>query len=150
MKSTIIKSLALIIASIAFVSFKNIPGGEGFEISLNSKIVLQQFGSDMEKIKSIRIFSASDNDLLSIKYHHCGRIGKNRTVTVKDEQNKILKEWKYTDVKNAYAAMNCSVTEIIALKKQTGALQLYYSSSELPNGRLLALIEVSPRKVATP
>lgn len=141
MKSMIIKSLVMAVASIAFFSFTNKPGGEGFEIYLNNKVVLQQFGSKMDDIKSLLVNQGSA-DQLSIKYHHCGRAGKNRTVTVKDSQNKILKEWKYADVKDAYAAMNCNVKDITVLKKQNGALKLYYSSSELPNGRLLALIEV--------
>ncbi len=144
MKSIISKSLMLAITSIVFFSFTSSPGGEGFEIYLNNKVVLQQFGTNMDNIKSLRVNENSANDQLSIKYHHCGRAGKNRMVTVKDSQNKVLKEWKFTDVKDAYASMNCNVKDITALKKQTGgALKLYYSSSELPNGRLLALIEVS-------
>lgn len=143
MKSIISKSLVLAIISIAFFSFTNNPGGEGFEIYLNNKVVLQQFGSKMDDIKNLKVDAASVNDQLSIRYHHCGRTGKNRTVTIKDSQNKILKEWKFADIKDAYASMNCSVKDIAALKKQNGALKLYYSSSELPNGRLLVLLEVS-------
>ncbi len=150
MKSIISKGL-LVVASIAFFSFIAKPGGEGFEIYLNNKVVLQQFGSNMDDIKSVRVNGSAATDQLSIKYHHCGKAGKNRTVTIKDSQNKILKEWKFADVKDAYASMNCNVKEITALKKQnTGALKLYYSSSELPNGRLLALIEINRGATTTP
>lgn len=151
MKSIISKSLLLAIASITFFSFCSNPGGEGFEISLNNKVVLQQFGSNMDDVKSLRVNGNAANGQLTIKYHHCGRVGKNRTVTIKDSQNKLVKEWKFADVKDAYAPMNCTIKDIIALKKQNGgALKLYYSSSELPNGRLLAFLELSSGVTTAP
>ena len=66
-------------------------------------------------------------------------------ITVKDTQKKILKEWKFADVTEIVPAMNCSVKEIIGLRKNTNSstLNLYYKSSELPGGRLLAAIQVS-------
>ena len=66
-----------------------------------------------------------------IKYHHCGQVGKSRSITIKDGQNKILKEWHFADVSKTDAAMTCKVKDIPGLKKGNGTitLNLYYSSS---------------------
>ena len=138
--------MALVATSIIFSSFSANKGGEGFEIFLNNKLVLQQFGSQMNTVKSIQLPQRFSDDQLVIKYHHCGQVGKNRSITIKDEKNKILKEWKFANMSSANlsisdAAMACKVKDILSLQKSNpGKLNLYYSSNELPAGRLLATI----------
>lgn len=141
MKSIISKTLALVAICTALFSFSHKPGGEGFEIYLNNKVILQQYGSDMNQVKSLQLNQASPDDKLTIKYHHCGRIGKNRVVTIKDGQNNVLKEFRYADAATPVAAMSLPVKDMLDLKKGSSpALKLYYSSSELPNGRMLVSI----------
>ncbi|NOT51703.1 MAG: hypothetical protein HOP10_10555 [Chitinophagaceae bacterium] len=67
-------------------------------------------------------------------------MGKNRIVTIKDAQNNILKEFKYTDAATPVAAISVPVKDITGLKKGNIVLKLYYSSTELPGGRMLASI----------
>ncbi len=144
MKSIISKSLMLVAIAATTLSFSSNFGGEGFEISLNGKIVLQQFGKDMDNVKTLQLSSASANDKLTIRYHHCGKVGKNRIVSVKDGQNKLIKEWRFNDASTALGEMSCSVQEIISLKKgSNNVFNIYYSSSELPNGRQLASVIVA-------
>lgn len=145
-KMKAITIMALVTISTIFSSFSSKKGGEGFEIFLNNKLVLQQFGNQMNTIKSIQLDHRFLDEQLVIKYHHCGQIGKNRIVVIKDAQNKILKEWKFANASAASlsvtdAAMACKVKDILTLQKSNpGKLGLYYSSSELPKGRLLATI----------
>ncbi|MEI9808869.1 MAG: hypothetical protein WDO16_13950 [Bacteroidota bacterium] len=144
-----ISLIALLVFSALLSSFSATKGGEGFEIFLNNKLVLQQFGSQMNTIKSIELDQRFTNDQLVIKYHHCGQAGKNRSIAIKDAQNKILKEWKFANVSAANlsvsdAAMACKVKDILSLQKSNpGKLSLYYTSSELPKGKLLATIVTS-------
>jgi hypothetical protein len=132
----------LLATCFTLFSFSSKWGGEGFEIYLNNKLVLQQFGSQMNPVKTLQLDRSSYNDQLSVKFYHCGRVGKNRDITIKDEQNKVLKEWHFADGAGADAAMNCPVMDLLNLKKGNGntTISLYYSSSELPKGRLLASI----------
>jgi hypothetical protein len=150
MKSIISKTITLVAIAATLLSFssKFSPaspvGGEGFEISLNGKIVLQQFGKDLDNVKTLQLSSASPNDKLTIRYHHCGKVGKNRIVTIKDEQNKLVKEWRFNDASTVLGNMSCSVQDIISLKKgSNNVFKIYYSSSELPNGRQLASVIVA-------
>lgn len=143
MKSFISKTLALATICVTMFSFFPNPGGEGFEISLNNKVVIQQYGNDMNNLKSLQLNQVSPDEKLTIRYHHCGKIGRNRVVTIKDEQNKLLKEFRYDDPATSVGAMSLPVKDILRLKKGSSAtLKLYYSSSELPGGRILATIVI--------
>ena len=141
MKSIISKTMSVVAIGAMLLSFSPKPGGEGFEISLNNKILIQRYGSDINAVNSLQLNQTASNDQLIIKYHHCGRVGKNRIVTIKDGQNKVLKEFRYADVVTPVAAMSLPVKDILGLKKGNNSiLKLYYSSTELPNGRLLTSI----------
>lgn len=141
MKSIISKTMMLVAIGATLLSFSPKPGGEGFEISLNNKVVIQRYGSDINAVNNLQLNQSASNDQLIIKYHHCGKVGKNRIVTIKDGQNNVLKEFRYADVFTPVAAMSLPVKDILSLKKGNNSiLKLYYSSSELPNGRLLTTI----------
>ena len=141
MKSIISKTFALVAIAATLLSFNTNFGGEGFTISLNGKVVLQQFGKDMDVVKPLQLQSASADDKLNIQYYHCGRVGKNRIVYIKDVQDKLVKRFWFRDAPTAMSDMSCAVQDILSLKKgNNSVLKLYYSSSELPNGRQLATI----------
>jgi hypothetical protein len=141
MKSIISKAMALVVICVSLFSFTTKPGGEGFEIYLDNKLVMQRYGGDMTTIQNLHLNQSNSNGILAIKYYHCGKTGKSRTITIKDEQNKTLKEFHYTDVAKPLSVMNLPVNDIIGLKKgKNGTLKLFYSSSELPGGRVLASV----------
>ncbi|HMK27841.1 MAG TPA: hypothetical protein VK483_17540 [Chitinophagaceae bacterium] len=162
MKSIISKTMSLVAIAATLLSFSPKPGiafgkpmaakgGEGFEISLNNKVLIQRFGSDINTVSSLQLNPAASNDQLIIKYHHCGRVGKNRVVTIRDGQNNLLKEFRYADVSTPVAAMSLPVKDILNLKKgNANTLKLYYTSTELPNGRLLTSIVLGRSAVAQP
>lgn len=157
MKSIISKTLALVAVATTLLSFSSNKvtssptGGEGFEIFLNGKVVLQQFGKDLDKVKTLQLSSTSPNDKLTIRYYHCGRIGKNRVVTIKDGQDNLIKTWRFRDAQTAIGDMSCNVQDILTLKKgRNDVFKLYYSSSELPDGRQLASVSFTGSSTAQP
>ena len=151
MKSIISKTMSLVAIAATLLSFSPKPGGEGFEISLNNKVLIQRFGSEMNAISSLQLNPAASSDQLIIKYHHCGRVGKNRVITIRDGQNNLLKEFRYADVSTPVGAMSLPVKDILNLKKgNANTLKLYYSSTELPNGRMLTSIVLGRSAVAQP
>ena len=131
---------------------KNNFGGEGFEVYLNNKLVLQQFGKDINMVKSLQLDQSASNGQLAIRYFHCGQPGKSRVVSIKDEKNVVLKEWHFGDTKDAAAKLCCNVKDILALPKLKAGqkVNLYYSSTELPNGRLLAILTTANKNIAQP
>lgn len=141
MKSLISKTLLLCTMAISLFSFTAKPGGEGFEIFVDNKLMIQRFGHDINTVQPLQLNQQSGNEKLLIKYHHCGRVGKNRVIAIKDAQNVVLKEFRYSDPATASSAMSLEIKDILGLKKKgTGLLKLFYTSSELPGGRLLTTI----------
>jgi hypothetical protein len=149
--SAVLFSFSLKTADVLF-SYKGDFGGEGFEVYLNDKLILQQYGKNMDEVKSVQLDQSASNGQLAIRYYHCGRPGKSRVVTIKDEQNVVLKEWRFGDAKDASAKVSCNVKDIFALPKfKTGKkVNLYYAATELPNGRLLATLTTVSKAAAQP
>jgi hypothetical protein len=141
-----IRAFALVVLCTTLFSFSTMPGGEGFEIYLNNRLLVQRFGNSMNTVQTLQLEAANVNDELTIKYHHCGRVGKNRSLMVKNSSNQVIKLWNFTDGTDLSNPMNCKVKDLLELGKKTTTLNLYYSSSELPNGRLLASIVTSKSK----
>ena len=139
----------LLLPALALVSSFAPAGGEGFEIYLNNKLVMQKFNADMKKVSVLQLDQRNAKDQLTLKYHHCGKIGKNRVITVKNENDKILKEWHFADVAAPMGSMSCNVNEILSLEKlKANKLNLYYASTELPEGRLLVTIALADKSYA--
>jgi hypothetical protein len=146
MRSIISKSFAFVSVAATLLSFSpNGPqgpaGGEGFEILVNGKTVLQKYGNDMDKINVLELSKTSPTNKLTIRYYHCGRVGKNRTVTIKDGNDNTLKVWKFTDVATPVGDMSCTIQDLMNLQKNGNtSFKVYYSSSELPKGRQLVSV----------
>jgi hypothetical protein len=145
MKTKIFSALAIAFCAALF-SFSPKPGGEGFEIYLDNKLVLQQFGKDMNQVKAISIDPSHSKAQLSVKYYHCGQAGKNRTLVIKNADNKVLKQWSFENTAKNSGAMCCGVREILDLQKvNSNKLYLYYSSTEMAKERLLVTISRSDK-----
>ncbi|WP_276503474.1 hypothetical protein [Terrimonas pollutisoli] len=145
----LLQAAGILAISATIFSFSSGAGGEGFEIYLNNKVVLQQFGNEMKVVKTLRLDQSNENDELSVRYHHCGKVGKNRVITIKDGNDNVLKQWKFTDASSAAASMTCKVKDILALQKgKDKTIKLYYASTELPQGRQLASIVAGTKAVA--
>lgn len=143
-------TMLVVTLSAPLFSFAPRFGGEGFVVYINNKPVIQRFGNEMSIVKTISLSQYSPGDQLTIKYYHCGRVGKSRTITIKDVQKKILKQWKYEDVADPVAGMNCFLKDFIGLEKNSTVLYLYYSSTELPEGRLLASFSAGKNAATQP
>ena len=140
------KTLALLAVCATLFSFSSYRGGDSFSIYLNNKLVFEQHVAMKGGVKSFELGKANYNDQLSIYYSHCGQPGKGRSIAIKDENNKTLKEWHFGDASNTKSSMSCKAGDILDLQKnKEGRLQLYYSSKELPKGHLLAAIIVGEK-----
>jgi len=135
-----VKSLLVLLCATLF-SFSVKKGGDSFEIVLNGKRVLQQFVYASKGIQTIQLTPMSDNDKLDIYYNHCGQVGKNRYITIKNEKDQPLKVWKFADAIDKDGAMSFKLKDILSLRQnKTDKLNVFYNSAELPAGRTLAVI----------
>ncbi|HEY0742025.1 MAG TPA: hypothetical protein VGD40_11215 [Chryseosolibacter sp.] len=141
-----IKMMIAVFVCTLLAAFDTPPGGDSFTIYLNDKLLVKQFVYLKEKTKTISLQEASANDVLKIHYSHCGKMGVARNLTIKDEQNKIVKAWKFDDSSDANTgAMSVNASEVRKIQKSAGSktLLLVYSSELLPEGIVLANISNS-------
>ncbi|MBC7851560.1 MAG: hypothetical protein H7Y31_17580 [Chitinophagaceae bacterium] len=137
-------ALLLIAGLVSSLSSFTTPfGGEGFQIYIDNKLVVERFGPKMSEVQTLKLEEFAPNAKLTVKYWHCNQVGKDRAITLKDADQKVLKQYKYKDATEKLSAMNCNLYDIALLQKSTKLINLYYASDEAPQGRLLVTIDVN-------
>ncbi|MBB1284425.1 hypothetical protein HRH25_08585 [Flavisolibacter sp. BT320] len=123
---------------IAISSFSGKWGGDMFAIYLNGKQVHRQFVHVDQSVKTLSLVSGSEKDKIDVLYSHCGQSGKSRIITIRNENNELVKKLSFGDGTNDQSLMGFHRKELGNFKQ--ARVNLYYSSSELPEGKLLARI----------
>jgi hypothetical protein len=125
---------------ILFFSFTAKKGGDSFQIYVDGKLVVEQYVAVAKGVQSLQLGRSFSKEKIDVYYSHCGKPGKARVLSIKTADNKTLKNWKFADVEEK-SPMTCQIKDILALQKDKNAkLNLYYSSKEIPEGKLLAVI----------
>ncbi|WP_207511412.1 hypothetical protein [Longitalea luteola] len=129
-------------AMILLQAFTAKAGGEGFQIYLNNKLILEQSGSQFT-LQSLPLDKANINDELVVYYYHCHDKGKARSIAVKDTKGTIIKEWKFGDASGPRSGMKIPVRELLQLEKSYAhtSISLVYISQQLPKGRALSALQ---------
>jgi hypothetical protein len=143
MKSkVIILSTLLAVFCLSLVSFSPRPGGEHYRIYINKKLIMEKFVSNNMTAAYLTLTQGNVNDKIEIMYDHCGQTGTSRHLVIKDENNRIVKDLKFADAKGADIMMSFEAKEILSLQKsdKPSKLKLYYSSKEMPSGKLLTIL----------
>jgi hypothetical protein len=131
-------------------------GLDYFEIYLNNQLRVKMAAGKAFSLENLRLNQSNYNDQLVIYYSQCnaqGRVGKERSILVRDGKGRILKEWKFADVtgievgdnaKDERAKMTIPVKELLQLAKDHpgDALSFYYMAQGRPDGQVLASYRV--------
>ena len=135
------KSSVLAATFIFLQSFSYKWGGDYFKVMLNGRVVTEQYLARPVPMSALSLTSSNKNDLLTIYYSHCGQAGKDRSISIKDGNGKILKEWRFNDSKSQQ--MQLAVAEILNASLKQNAVTLYYASKEVPTGRQIITLNLS-------
>jgi len=152
MQHKALKSVFLFALSTVLFSFSSNWGGDSYQIYINKKLVMKEFVHNSTGAKSFTMDKASYDDQIEVYYSHCGQVGKSRAITIKDENNRLLKELHFADFSGKNSGMDFKVSDFINWDKRNGVdqLNIYYSAKELPGGRLLASITLGTEVKAKP
>ena len=147
LKKTFAKVFAFVLLSLFAFNVK--AGVDSYKIYLNNKLILEQFVNKPLNIKSLQLDKANATDKLVIFYSHCGVIGKERSIAIKDDEGKILKEWKFANVTGSDESMVIPVKELLVLVKNNSDahLNIYYAAQQLPKGRMLTSVNIGNHNV---
>jgi hypothetical protein len=127
-------------------------GADGFEVYLNNKLIQKSWVGQPLDLKSLDLSKANANDHLTIFFTQChapGKLAKGRGLVVKDEQGKVLKEWKFDDSDKAEPGMIISVKDILALQNTNNekALTLCYQANNRPQPVVVASLRIKVKSV---
>jgi len=118
--------LFLALALSVLSSFSAMPGAHSFQVYLDGKQLADQYVGKNTAIPRITITNQSQ---LLVKYNECNHTTRARVLTIKDENDVVLKEWKFEGETIGFKdPMTCTIREIAALKHKT--VKLFYSSAE--------------------
>jgi len=140
----IAKAAMLMVVFIFFQSF--FKGGEYYKVLLNGRVVAEQYLTRPVALKTLSLNSSNQNDQLSFYYSHCGRTGSNRSIALKNVSGKVLKEWKFDNTNSQ--EMQVPVKEVLQASSKNSTASIYYSSKELPAGRMLITLDFSAMALA--
>jgi len=152
MQHKTLKSVFLFALSVVLFSFSSNWGGDSYQIYINKKLVMKEFVHNSTGAKSFSMDKATYDDQVEVYYSHCGQVGKNRTIALKDENNRLIKELHFADYAGNNSGMSFKVSDYLNWEKRNGIDQvnIYYSAKELPGGRLLASIQLGQEAKAKP
>ena len=144
-KKSILMAFVLSALCITAFSVTARAGLDVYEIYLNNKLILKQTAAQPLNLKGLELDKANANDQIIIYYSQCNapnRIGKSRSISVRDANGNIIKEWKFADTQGSNLAMTIPVSELLALQKMSGQLTLYYAAEGRPTGQALTGLHV--------
>jgi hypothetical protein len=131
------------IAGIALCSFTFLPGGASYEVYLNGERVIQDHLYGRKEVPTLPLAMNTTGGELSLTFNNCGKIDTGRKISLKDEQNKTLKEWSFSDSPDLKNKMVIRVSEITGFGNQYSRAQLVYSSREFPTDIHLVILQLT-------
>jgi hypothetical protein len=130
-------------AIVALCSFAFVPGDASYEVYLNRERVIQGHLHGRKEAPTLPLNVNKPQDELSVTFNNCGKIDTARKISLKDEQNKTLKEWSFSDSPDIKNQMVISVREITNFKNQYSTAKLVYSSRELTGDVHLVTLQLA-------
>lgn len=132
--------VALLALTSVLFSFKPF-GGEGYVVLVNNKVVLERYGKDMKTLQTLSLDNYPADAQVTIRYYNCGNLDKARTITFKNDKNQVIKTLRFGDATQVNTGMTCTVQELRSVQKNNAVVHMYYSSKEIPEGKLLLAIQ---------
>ena len=150
LRSMFSRTLLLCMSLLMLVSYRALAGGDSYEISLNNKVLVKQALYEPFNLQSLDLSAAKSTDHLTIRFLQCnkpGKTGKSRSISIRDEQGKIVKEWRFKDNTGNGNEMTIPVKDIVELQKSSPSrLLVYYYAEGYEKGQKLAALEPGNRK----
>lgn len=143
--------VGVILAAVLFsFTYPTGSGAHSVQFYLDSKLIVEQYLSSKTETPKLVLDPTEKYHQLIVKYNECGRTVTGRSLTLKDNNNKVLKDWHFEGTSTGYSeSMSCLVKDIVALKpKGNSMLKLYYASKDFPEGQQIANVVIGSKSTA--
>jgi hypothetical protein len=137
-------TVGVALCSILF-AFSGLTGAHNVQVYLDDKMVVDHYVDSRTKTPKILVDPAENYGHLIVKYNECGRTVTGRVITIKTDEDQVLKEWRFEGSSSGLEnPMQISVKEIMGLKqKGTNSVNLFYSSNDFREGQQIASLVLS-------
>ena len=144
--NTLISKIGLVLTALVLslgTSSYTRPGGDIFEVYIGKEMLIQQALHNENGIKQITLRADQKSEKMSIRFYHCGKSGTQRSITFRDQNDRVLKTLNFSEPKSSSSVMSFPISDIVRFKsEQNASIRIYYASAELPKGKWL--VSVAP------
>lgn len=143
-------SLVLAVLFVTLSSFVTMPGAHSFQVYFDSKMVADQYIGPNKPAPKLLVDGSEKITELVVRYNECNKpVSGGRTLTIKDENDKFLKEWKFEGATQGLKdPMVCKMKDVLGLVKGKATLKLIYSSNEHTEGTQIAYLMIGDKATA--
>ena len=125
-------------------------GLDSYEIYLNDRLLTKQYVNQPISLSSLQLNSSNQNDKITIYYSQCNapnKIGKGRSISIKNTSGKVVREWKFEDANDSKTAMVIPVKDLLELDLASAgdSLSLYYNAEGTTEAQKLTSLQISAK-----
>lgn len=142
-------TVLVVLAGITLVSFAPVPGGYSYEVYLNNQLIIKEHLYGRTEVSSLPLNITTAQGELSIMFNNCNKVDTSRKISIKDDNDKTLKEWTFADSPDIKNRMKIKASEISAFSNKHSSVKLVYSSIEVRDGVHLVNLELTGASAAT-
>lgn len=135
-----------LIMALFFMSFTLLRGGYGYTLHVNNKLAGQYYLTDKHETPTLRLTQQDLTGKLTVYFNECGEIGQSRSLSIRDSNQKILKEWTFANSTTQHDPMDIAWRDVIALERTSAAV--YYTSARVNKPQLLVYLVLPDKKKA--
>ena len=152
-KQRMARMLCLMVIGIMAFGFRASAGLDYYEIFLNNKLIMKRAMNEPMPGEALNLGKLTATDQLVINYSQChadDRLGKGRSIVLKDSKGVTIKEWKFADGTTSNRNMVISIKDLVQSAKATDDNQftLYYTAKESAVQKL-ATLNMTDKSLAT-
>lgn len=143
--------LLMVFSVIAFAGTAK-AGLDYYSIYIGKKLAFTRAVNKPLSLENLPISQADMDEQLVIQYYQCNtpdKTGKNRSISLRDKNGKVIQEWKFADAKDGNTQMSIPVKELVQVAKSSKdqSLSLYYSANGKAADEQLAFISGGSKAV---
>lgn len=139
-----VKSTALLVgmtglAIFLLSAFALYPGGYSYTLHLNNRLVSEQYITPTFETPTLTLSDQDKKGTLTVYFNECGQIGRQRKLSVRVSDQKVLKEWSFANSSSQHDPLQLTLKDLSAYA-HSGTMAIYYSSERVSKPQVLAYV----------
>jgi hypothetical protein len=130
---------AIVALFLLLAAFAPRPGGYSYTIHLNNKLVSEHYVTSKFETPTITLSEQDMKGTFGVSFNECGQIGQGRKLSLRTSDQKILKEWSFTNSTTQHDPVEVALKEVSSILV-SGKVALYYSSERVTKPQVVVYL----------